>query len=54
MEYSFAVAIMDKVVKDHCNHLMVKGQNKRDSMTPAMAAKEVEAVKNAYDKVRNG
>ena len=26
MEYAFAVAIMDKVVKDHCNHLLVKGQ----------------------------
>lgn len=54
MEYAFAVAIMDKVVKDHCNHLMVKGQNKHDPLTPASAAREVEAVKNAYDKVRNG
>lgn len=54
MEYAFAIAIMDKVVKDHCNQLLVKGQNKRDSMTPATAAKEVEAVKKAYDKVRNG
>ena len=54
MEYAFAIAIMDKVIKDHCNQLLVKGQNKRDSMTPAIAAKEVEAVKKAYDKVRNG
>ena len=54
MEYAFAVAIMDKVVKDHCNHLMVKGQNKHDPLTPTSAAREVEAVKNAYDKIRNG
>ena len=54
MDYAFAVAIMDKVVKDYCNQMLVKGQNKYDSMTPASAAREVETVKKAYDKVRNG
>jgi len=54
MEYAFAVAIIEKVVNDHCNGLFIKGQNKHDAMTPAQAAQEVQAIKEAFNKVRNG
>ena len=54
MEYAFAIAIIEKVVNDQCNQLLVKGQNKHDSMTPASATREVQAIRKALEKVRNG
>jgi hypothetical protein len=54
MEYAFATAIIDKIVRDHCNALLVRGELNHDELTPETAKREVEVIKNAYDKVRNG
>lgn len=54
MEYAFATAIIDKIVKDHCNAILIRGELGHDDLTPKAAKNEVEVIKQAYDKVRNG
>jgi hypothetical protein len=54
MEYAFATAIIDKIVREHCNAILVRGELHHDELTPKAAQREVEVIKNAYDKVRNG
>ena len=54
MEYAFANAIIDKIIKDHCNALLVRGELGHDDLTPKAAQREVEVIKKAYEKVRNG
>lgn len=54
MQYQFAVAIIEKIVRDHCDAIRIRGELLHDNMTPEKAKQEVEVIKQAYDKVRNG
>jgi hypothetical protein len=54
MQYQFAVAIVEKIIRDHCNAIQVRGELLHDDMTPEKAKQEVEVIKRAYEKVRNG
>jgi hypothetical protein len=54
MQYQFALAIIEKIVRDHCNAIRVRGELLHDDMTPEQAKQEVKVIKEALDKVRNG
>jgi len=54
IEYAWAVALIEKIVDDHCERLRSEAELLEGFEARKKSAEQVSAIKEAFNKVRNG
>lgn len=54
MEYAMAVAIIERIVEQHCEKLRSEAELLETFGARKTALKQINAIKDAFSKVRNG
>ena len=54
MEYEWAVALIEKIVNDHCEKLRSEAEQIGEPLARKTASEQIQAIKSAFNKVRNG
>ena len=54
MEYEWAVALIEKIVNDHCEKLRGEAEQIGEPLARKTASEQIQAIKSAFNKVRNG
>ena len=54
MEYAMAVAIIERIVEQHCEKLRSEAELLETFGARKTALKQIHAIKDAFSKVRNG
>lgn len=54
IEYEWAVALIEKIVNDHCERLRSEAEQLEGFQARKNATEQIHAIKLAFNKVRNG
>ena len=54
IEYAWAVALIEKIVNDHCERLRSEAEQLEGFQARKNATEQIHTIKLAFNKVRNG
>jgi len=54
LEYEWAVALIEKIVNDHCERLRSEAEQLEGFQARKNASEQIHTIKLAFQKVRNG
>ena len=54
IEYAWAVALIEKIVNDHCEKLRSEAEQLDGFQARKNATEQIHTIKSAFNKVRNG
>jgi antitoxin component HigA of HigAB toxin-antitoxin module len=54
LEYEWAVALIEKIVNDHCERLRSEAEQLEGFQARKNATEQIHTIKLAFNKVRNG
>ena len=54
LEYEWAVALIEKIVNDHCERLRSEAEQLEGFQARKNASEQIHTIKLAFNKVRNG